>query len=63
VTPSAAVQYWLPQSAPTPTLADNQGGINLSEDQSNHNCTKHIDIKYHFTCKHTLLGHTHFCFV
>jgi hypothetical protein len=52
-----------PQSAPTPVLADNQGAIILSEDQSNHNRTKHIDIKYHFTREHALLGHTRFRFV
>jgi hypothetical protein len=30
---------------------DNQGAIALAKDNKFHACTKHIDIRYHFTCE------------
>ena len=34
---------------PTTILEDNNGAIDLSKNDKNHNRTKHIDIAYHFT--------------
>ena len=31
-------------------LVDNQGAIKLAANPQFHNCTKHIDIRYHFIC-------------
>jgi hypothetical protein len=36
------------QTGPTMILADNQGTIVLTSDQTNHIRTKHIDLRYHF---------------
>ena len=35
-------------SPPTMILVDNQGAIKLAANPQFHNCTKHIDIRYHF---------------
>jgi hypothetical protein len=51
------------QTGPTLTLADNQGAIILSEDQANHERTKAIDVKFHYTREHVLLGDTRFRYV
>ena len=42
------------QDAPRETVelsSDNQGAIALSKDNKLHQCTKHIDIHYHFICE------------
>ena len=42
------------QDAPKETIelnSDNQGVIALSKDKKLHQCTKHIDIHYHFICE------------
>jgi hypothetical protein len=44
------------QTGPSLLLADNQGAIVLSEDQSNHACTKHIDVRFHFVRERTANG-------
>jgi hypothetical protein len=46
----------LRQDGPTLILADNQGAIVLSKDQSNHARTKHIDVRYHFIRERTAQG-------
>jgi len=43
-------------AASTPILCDNNAAINLSEDPSLHQQVKHIDIKFHFLCKHIHSG-------
>jgi hypothetical protein len=44
------------QGRPSLLMADNQGAIVLSEDQSNHARTKHIDVRYHFVRERTANG-------
>jgi hypothetical protein len=44
-------------------LADNQGAIVLSEDQSNHQRSKHIDVRYHFIRERTANGEVAFKYV
>jgi hypothetical protein len=51
------------QEKSTLIAADNQGAIVLSEDQSNHTRTKHIDLRYHFVRERTLNGEVHFRYV
>lgn len=29
---------------------DNQNAIGMSANATNHNCTKHIDVRFHFIC-------------
>jgi hypothetical protein len=53
----------LAQRDPTLILADNQGAIILSEDQANHERTKAIDVKYHYTRERVLNGDTRFRYV
>jgi phage antirepressor YoqD-like protein len=38
----------LHQLQPFPFMCDNQSCIVLSKTSKNHDCTKHIDIKYHY---------------
>ncbi|KNZ76833.1 Copia protein [Termitomyces sp. J132] len=39
-------------SQPTQMFCNNNSAIALSEDPLLHTCVKHVDIKYHFLCKH-----------
>ena len=46
----------LPQSLPTLLREDNQTAIKLSEDETSHKRTKHIDVKYQYTREQQDLG-------
>jgi len=35
---------------PTPIYSDNMGMVALSDNPVFHNCSKHIDIQWHFVC-------------
>jgi hypothetical protein len=51
------------QAKATTIGADNQGAIILSEQQSNHDRSKHIDVKYHLTREQVARGNIHLTYV
>lgn len=51
------------QDKSTLILADNQGAIVLTKDQSNHARSKHIDVQYHYVQERTLAGNIYFRYV
>ena len=44
------------QNHATKIYCDNQSMITLSKDMSFHTRSNHIDVKYHYVCKHTETG-------
>ena len=52
-----------PQPQPTRLYSDNQSAIRLVHNPEFHRCTKHIDIMYHFICKHQQKGHIDICYI
>jgi hypothetical protein len=42
----------IPLTLPLHIFTDNAGAIALSEEATNHVCTKHIDLQFHFICAH-----------
>jgi hypothetical protein len=52
-----------PQAKASHIGIDNQGAITLSEQQSHHQRTKHIDVTYHFTREHVAAGNIHLSYV
>ena len=45
-----------PQVTGTIIFTDNQSYITFTQNSVNHSHTKHIDIQYHFICKHVEMG-------
>jgi hypothetical protein len=53
----------LGQATPVNIFADNTGAIANTENYKNHNWTKHIDIRYHFTKERVAPGEVKFTYV
>jgi hypothetical protein len=51
------------QDGPTIINCDNQGAIVLTNDQSQHNKIKHIDVKYHLTRERVNMGQLKFTYI
>ena len=53
----------LPVTQPVTIHANNNGAIALSTNDKNHQCTKHIDVCYHFVKEHTEANKVNFKYI
>jgi len=49
----------MPQQTPICIFGDNTGAIANTQNDKNHQCTKHIDVKYHFVKEKVVMQSCH----